>query len=80
MRRFGVVAEERLPLLLYWNTSSRDFVTAREQNLPQVRNVSVRVLFFSLNPCVYFLICSLAPKDNHQGFSNYYMTLLLCAI
>lgn len=70
VRRFGVVAEERLPLFPYWNTSSREFVTAREQNLAQVRNASVRVLFFSLNPCVYFPICGLAPKGNHQGFSN----------
>lgn len=25
---------------------------------------------FSLNPCVYFPVCSLAPKAKHLGFSN----------
>ena len=70
VRHYGVLAEERLPLFLFWNTSSREFVTAWEQNLAQVRDASVRVSFFSLNLWVSFLIRSLAPKGNRQGFSN----------
>lgn len=36
----------------------------------QVRSASVRVLLFALNLSVYFLIRSVAPKGNHQGFSD----------
>lgn len=59
--------------------SSREFLL--HETLAQVLSDSIRVLVFSPNPAVCFLIHSFAPKGNHQVSSNLlYDLVALCSL